>query len=105
MVSTEVDTAAPAEVEPWPVLASALVKALRAAAALALTAVVVPVLVLPATGAGEMTKAEPGEGVTAGEIVATGGVTTVPTVVAAVTLPAAALVVAVPAGVAPESDT
>jgi hypothetical protein len=35
MVSTVVLTAAPADVGPWPVLASALVKALRAARALA----------------------------------------------------------------------
>ncbi len=42
---------------------------------------------------------------TAGEVMTAGGVTTVPIVVAGVTFPADALVVAVPVGVAPEVAT
>jgi hypothetical protein len=111
MVSTEVATAEPADVDPCPVLASAFMKALRAAAALALAAVIAPVAVvlleilLLVPDAGEPVKAEAGKGVTAGETCATGDETTVPTIVAAVTLPAGALVVAVPAGVAPDRET
>src|SRR5277367_6653515 len=111
MVSTEVATAAPADVDPCPVLASALMKALRAAAALALAAVVALAVVvaleilLLMPDAGEPVKAEGGKGVIAGETCATDGEVTVPTVVAAVTLPAGALVVAVPAGVAPDRET
>src|SRR4029077_21208586 len=109
MVSTEMATAAPADGDPRPVLASAFVKALRAAAALALAAVIAPVAVVPILAlvpdAGEPVKAEAGKDVTAGETCAPGDGTTVPPVVAAVTLPAGALVVAVPAGVAPDSET
>src|SRR5580693_9728494 len=111
MVSTEVATAAPADVDPCPVFARAFMKALRAAAALALAAVVavaalvVVEILLLVPDAGEPVKAEGGKGVTAGETRATDDETAVPTVVAAVTLPAGALVVAVPAGVAPDRET
>jgi hypothetical protein len=97
MVSTLVDTAAPAEVAPWPVLASELVKKLRAANALADVPAVVLVDRL-------MVNSE----LDAGETGAVGAVFVLEMVVAedgAVTVPPDALVVAVPGGVAPVSDT
>ena len=111
MVSSVVLTAAPAEVGPWPVLASALVNALRAALLLALADAVVPdvaVFELGTTEAARIVRVPEltaGASVTAGEVCRTCGGTTVPIVVAGVTVPAGALVVAVPGAVAPDVAT
>src|SRR5450755_4562263 len=96
MFSFDVLTAAPADEEPLPVFAKALVAALRAE--LVFKAVAVAVLdvvddwLLP-----DMTAvAEAGAGI---------GMATVPIVVAAVTVPPGAFVTAVPEGVPPTVDT
>ena len=88
-----VDTAAPADVAPWPVLASELVKKLRAACALVDgVAVLVDRLMVNSetldAGVGTVLVLESG---------AAGA--------GALTVPPEALVVAVPGGVAPLSDT
>src|ERR1700731_665682 len=92
MVSFDVLTAAPAEVGPCPVLASALVKALRAELALS----VVTALALDVAD----DRGVPDAAVIddAGGAI---GVATVPVVVAAVTVPPGAFVVAVPRGEPP----
>src|ERR1700742_3675093 len=96
MFSVDVLTAAPADEEPLPVFAKALVAALRAellfkAVTAAMPDVVDDWLPLDATAATE-----------AGAEI---GVATVPTVVAAVTVPPGAFVTAVPDGTPPTADT
>src|ERR1700755_729082 len=89
MFSVDVLTAAPADEEPLPVFAKALVAALRAELLFkAVTAAVLDVVddCLP---------------LARGDI----GVATVPTVVAAVTVPPGAFVTAVPDGTPPTADT
>ncbi len=89
-------TAAPAEVGPRPVLASALVNELRTA------------LVLIARAVAALTAADPSAEpalTAAGDDIGAGGVKVVPVEVAAVTVPPGALVVAVPGGVPPEVAT
>jgi len=101
MVSTAVETAEPAEVEPWPVLASALVKALRAELLLAFAAVVGRDVAAFVVAEGAVDVAVVADEVYALGSGAAAAVTMVPTAVGAFTFPADALVVAVPGGVAP----
>jgi len=113
MVSSVVLTAAPADVEPWPVLASALVEALRAELLLAFAeAVALDVDELVELDVEDIAKTvsarevvEAAAEVADGEVMATVGLTTVPIVVAGVTIPACAFDNAVPRGVAPEVAT
>ena len=92
MVSLLVLTAAPAEVEPRPVLASALVKALRTEAALSVASALVLALFDD-----RMVRLAPLGDETGGAI----GAEVVPFAVAADTVPPGALVVAVPGAVPP----
>src|ERR1700722_9926100 len=96
IVSLLVLTAAPAEVEPWPVLASALVKELRAE----LLLIALALAALDAADARPLPVP-----IAAAEGIAVGAMTVVPFVVAAVTVPPGALVVAVPGAVPPEVAT
>jgi hypothetical protein len=101
MVSCAVLTAAPADAEPFPVLASAFVAALRAALALWVVAAAVLDVVddAPVPERDAVDEAPAADVVAIAEAGAVIGVAVVPTVVAAVTVPPGAFVTAVPGGV------